>query len=37
MILDDGFQDKSIYKSLNILCFKSDLMAGTIVYYRLGL
>ena len=28
MILDDGFQDKSVYKNLNILCFKSDDMAG---------
>ncbi len=28
MILDDGFQDKSLYKNLSILCFNSDQLAG---------
>ena len=28
MILDDGFQDKSLEKSLNILCFNSEQLIG---------
>ena len=28
MILDDGFQDKSLEKSLNILCFNSEQSIG---------
>ena len=28
IILDDGFQDSSVFKNLNIICFNGELLAG---------
>ena len=36
-ILDDGFQDKSIKKSFNILCFNSHQLIGNGLVFPLGL